>query len=273
MTVASTAPKPAARNDLSGDRSSPVPCPKGAAAEEIETSVTRGLPVLNPGNVAVVIPAFQAEPWIADVASRAANQVSRVLVVDDGSTDSTLQCASSVGGSVTVERVEDNRGKGAALRRGFRRLLEDEHVAAVISVDADGQHLPEEIPKLLDASNGVDLVLGSRHHLFGGMFWLRRMSNRFSSLGISRAAGCSLGDVQTGFRLYRRGLLEQVPMTEDRFEAESAVVVRAARRGFRIRSTSVELGAIDGRSTSHYRPLVDSLRIALAVLAARSLGR
>jgi hypothetical protein len=75
--------------------------------------------------------------------------------------------------------------------------------------------------------------------------------------------------VQTGFRLYTRGLIERTGFPEDRFEAESAVVVRAVRLGLRVVTTPVRLGHADGRATSHYRPIVDSLRIASAVIRAR----
>src|SRR6185436_2985952 len=138
-----------------------------------------------------------------------------------------------------------------------------------ITLDADGQHLPEEIPKLLAAAPEADLVLGVRDHLFAEMSALRRASNRLSSRAISFAAGQPLSDIQTGFRFYARRLIETVGFPEARFEAESAVVVRAARRGFKVVTIPVHLGFADGRTTSHYRPLMDSLRIAGAVTRAR----
>jgi hypothetical protein len=98
---------------------------------------------------------------------------------------------------------------------------------------------------------------------------LRRTSNRLSSMVISLVAGARLGDVQSGFRLYHRRVIERTGFPESRFDAESAVVVRAARRGLRIVSVPVRLGFADGRLTSHYRPIVDSLRIARAVARAR----
>jgi glycosyltransferase involved in cell wall biosynthesis len=215
---------------------------------------------------AAVIPAYQAERWVAGVVSGTLEQLEAVLVVDDGSSDATAQTARAAGAEVV--RLPTNQGKGAALRRGFEEWLA-RGMDAVVTLDADGQHLPAEIPRLLAAASDADLVLGSRDHLFEDMTGLRRRSNALSSRAISFAAGLSLPDVQTGFRLYTRRLLEAVPVREDRFEAESAVVVRAARRGLRVRCVPIELAFADGTRTSHYRPLIDSLRIARAVIAAR----
>jgi glycosyltransferase involved in cell wall biosynthesis len=190
-----------------------------------------------------------------------------VLVVDDGSRDGTAAAARAAGAEVVS--LARNQGKGAALRVAFTT-----HFArgydAVVTLDADGQHLPVEIPRLLAAAaRGADLVLGGRSHLFAEMSRLRRVSNRLSSRAISFAAGAALQDVQTGFRLYRRRLIDAVGFPGSRFEAESAVVVRAARRGFRIETVPVGLGFVDGLVTSHYRPLFDSLRITVAVVRAR----
>jgi hypothetical protein len=102
---------------------------------------------------------------------------------------------------------------------------------------------------------------------------LRRASNRLSSRAISFAAGVSFDDLQTGFRLYGRELLERVPIRGDRFDAESGVVVAAARAGFRLVDVPIELARADGRSSSHYRPVVDSLRIAVTVIRARLSAR
>ena len=141
---------------------------------------------------------------------------------------------------------------------------------AIVTLDAAGQHLPEELPRLLEVwRQGADLVLGVRHELFGETGQVRRLSNRVSSRLISFAAGQSLSDVQTGFRLYTRAVLESVGLRESGFEAESAVVVRAVRHGLRVAATPIRLGFADGRTTSHYRPVVDSMRIARAVVQAR----
>ena len=220
--------------------------------------------------IAAAIPAFQAGASVGDVIRRTREVLPEVLVVDDGSSDATAEAARGAGAELVAHPV--NRGKGAALVTAFRTLFA-RGCDAVVTLDADGQHLPEEIPKLLEAARGgADLVLGTRDHLFAEMVAARRVANRLSSWAISWAAGQSLSDVQTGFRLYTRRLVEATGFPEARFDAESAVVVRASRRGFRIATVPVRLGFADGRTTSHYRPLVDSLRIARSVVRARLDG-
>jgi len=217
--------------------------------------------------IAAAIPAFQAAASVADVVRRTRAVIEEVLVVDDGSTDGTGDAARGAGADVVAHPA--NRGKGAVLVTAFRTLF-GRGCDAVVTVDADGQHLPEEIPRLLEAARGgADLVLGTRDHLFAEMVAARRVANRLSSWAISWAAGQRLSDVQTGFRLYTRRVVEATGFPETRFDAESAVVVRASRRGFRIVTVPVRLGFADGRTTSHYRPLVDSLRIARSVMRAR----
>jgi glycosyltransferase involved in cell wall biosynthesis len=219
--------------------------------------------------VAVAIPAYDAAASVGAVVLAARQHVPDVLVVDDGSSDDTAERARSAGASVEVLPV--NRGKGNALGVAFRALMA-RGFDGVITLDADGQHLPGEITHLLQLAPDADLVLGTRDHLFAEMTSLRRLSNRLSSRAISLAAGQPISDVQTGFRFYSRALIERLGLPTGRFEAESAIVVRAVRSGLRVRTTPVRLGFADGMSTSHYRPVIDSLRIAAAVIGARLGG-
>jgi glycosyltransferase involved in cell wall biosynthesis len=217
--------------------------------------------------LAVAIPAFEAEGSIARVVRRALAMASYVVVVDDGSGDGTGDAARASGVPVLAHAV--NLGKGRALKTAF------DHVFvlgfdAVVTIDADGQHPPEEMPKLVAAwREGAELVLGTRAHLYAAMSRVRRTSNGTSSWLISQVAGAELPDCQTGYRLYTRRLIETLGFPEPRFEAESAVLVRAVRQGFRVVGVPIRLDEPDGRATSHYRPIVDSLRIAGAVARAR----
>ena len=220
--------------------------------------------------VAIAIPAFDAAASVGDVVAQSRAQVADVLVIDDGSRDGTADRARAAGAEVRVLPV--NVGKGSALREAFATLIA-RGFDGVVTLDADGQHLPSEVPRLLALAPQADLVLGTRDHLFAEMTKLRRLSTRLSSRAISFAAGQPLTDVQTGFRYYSRGLIEKIGFPAGRFEAESAIVVRAARSGFRVLTTPVQLGFANGLSTSHYRPVMDSVRIAVAVIGARYGGR
>ena len=217
--------------------------------------------------VAVAIPAFEAATSIAAVVRRARALGVEVVVVDDGSRDGTGDAARACGVPVLMHAV--NLGKGRALKTAFDHLF-GRGCDAVVTIDADGQHPPEEMPKLLTPwREGADLVLGTRAHLYGEMGRVRRASNGTSSWLISHVAGAALPDCQTGYRLYTRSLIETIGFPEPRFEAESAVIVRAVRKGFTVVGVPVRLDKADGRATSHYRPIVDSLRIAGAVTRAR----
>ena len=130
-------------------------------------------------SVAAAIPAYNAAPFVGDVVRRTLAQIGEVVVVDDGSADETASRAREAGAEVLAH--DFNRGKGAALRTAFAYLAERDF-DAVLTLDADGQHLPEEIPRLEQAwREGADLVLGTRDHLFDEMVWLRRASNTLSS--------------------------------------------------------------------------------------------
>lgn len=234
-----------------------------AAPSVDATTADHGVP-----RVAVTIPAYQAARWLGPVVRDVLRFHPAVLVIDDGSTDDTSKVAREAGAEVI--RIERNRGKGHALRSAFEALFA-RGVEAVVTLDADGQHEASEIERLIDTwrATGADLVLGTRDHLFADMSPLRRFANTLSSRVISLAAGHMMPDIQTGFRLYTRRLIAATGFPEDRFEAESAVVVRAMRHGLAIATVPIRLAVIDGRSSSHYRPLVDSLRIARAVARSR----
>lgn len=224
------------------------------------------------GSVCVAIPALNAARLVGPVIEVARGIIRDVVVVDDGSSDETARVAADAG--ATVLRHDVNRGKGAALKTAFAWALEREF-DGVITLDADGQHLAAEIPKFLAAraETGAGLIIGGRAHLFGEMLPRRRAANRFSAWTIAMMAGATVTDSQSGYRFYSRALLERVTLRADGFDMESEVIVRAGRAGFRIVTIPIALGFVNGVSTSHYKPVRDSVRIAWTVFKARVSGR
>ena len=214
--------------------------------------------------VAIVIPALNAAAMLEPVVRASLGQLPDVIVVDDGSTDATGAVAAAAGARVV--RHDHNRGKGAALRTGFAVALA-EGFDGVISLDADGQHLPADVPKFLAAraDSGADLIIGGRSEHFAGMLPRRRLANRFSAWTIGIAAGVAVTDSQSGFRFYSADLLRAIELRADGFDMESEVIVRAGRRGFRILTIPIDLGFVNGVATSHYRPVKDTVKIAWTV--------
>jgi glycosyltransferase involved in cell wall biosynthesis len=222
--------------------------------------------------VLALIPALNAEESIGAVIRDCKAVSEDVVVIDDGSHDRTAEIARAAGAQVVTHPI--NRGKGAALKTGFAYALEH-RFDAVITLDADGQHLPREIPKFLaaHAECGADLIIGGRAHLFGEMLPRRRFANRFSARCIAYAAKTNVTDSQSGFRLYSARLLAGIRLRSDGFDLESEVIVQAGCRGFKVITIPIDLGFVDGQSTSHYKPLGDSLRIAWTVFRARFIWR
>jgi glycosyltransferase involved in cell wall biosynthesis len=218
-----------------------------------------------------VIPALNAERTIARVVAESRRHIEPVLVVDDGCSDATGEAARAAG--AVVLRHGFNRGKGAALKTGFAWALE-RGFDAVITLDADGQHLAGEIPKFIDAyrETNADLIIGGRAHLFQHMLPRRRNANRFSAWAIARLSGAAITDSQSGFRVYSSHLLRTLPLRANGFDMESEAIVAAGRRGLRIETIEIDLGFVDGVATSHYKPLKDTLRIAWTVLRTRLFG-
>jgi glycosyltransferase involved in cell wall biosynthesis len=219
--------------------------------------------------IVALIPALNAEKTLPAVVIAARRQIEMVVVIDDGSGDTTGEVARAAGAVVLRHAV--NRGKGGALKTGFAWALENGY-DGVVTLDADGQHLASEIAKFLkaaEAPDAADLIIGGRSHLFEQMLPRRRMANRFSAWSIAKASGVAITDSQSGFRFYSARLIRDIELRTDGFDLESEVIVRAGRAGYAIATIPIELGFVDGVATSHYRPLLDTLRIAWTVLRAR----
>ncbi|MCM8811888.1 MAG: glycosyltransferase family 2 protein [Candidatus Omnitrophica bacterium] len=205
----------------------------------------------------VLIPAYQAAQTIRSLVEKIRSQGLDVIVVDDASTDDTFQQARA-GGALVLSR-SSNGGKGAALRLGIEEVLSRGY-QRVIFMDADGQHLPEEIPRFLEAAGAgmADLIVGNRMGHPHGMPLVRRLTNWFMSWLLSRIAKQRIPDTQCGFRLVSRPVLEKIRFSADRFEIESEFIVAAAWAGFRIRS--IPVSSVYRRELSFIRPFQDTVR-------------
>src|SRR5205823_5431109 len=212
------------------------------------------------GTVAVVIPAYQAAATIGVVVAgaRRACPGATIYVVDDGSGDQTGEGGRGKGATVLVH--PRNLGKGAALRTGIDRALA-EGAAVIVTLDADGQHPPEEVPRLAApvVAGEADLVLGARART-RAMPLARRCSNWLSATLASRIAGRALPDAQTGFRALARRAAELVRPRETGYDFEAAFLLEALARGLRVRSLPIAT-VYEGRP-SHFRPWEDSWRVA-----------
>jgi glycosyltransferase involved in cell wall biosynthesis len=218
--------------------------------------------------VAIVIPAYQAAATIRAIIARtrATAPAADIIVVDDGSTDGTADEARGKGATLITH--PRNRGKGAALRDGIRAAIVRD-AGLLVTIDADGQHPPEEIPRLLRPieEGRADLVLGARkrEHV---MPISRRFTNWLSATLASRIGGQPLRDAQTGFRAFTREVAERVRPAGDRYEYEANVLLDALRAGYRV--ASVDVPTIYG-ARSHFRAWGDTWRMARAF--ARHAGR
>ncbi|NZA28639.1 glycosyltransferase family 2 protein [Luteimonas sp. SJ-92] len=186
------------------------------------------LPRLHRGNVAVVIPALNESLRIREVAEGALARCDRVILIDDGSDDGTADCIADL--PVTLLRHPVRMGKGASLRDGFREALR-QGAQAVLTMDGDGQHSAEDIPRLIDCGNRHPgcVVIGARLRKRGRQPWYRRLGNDFGDWGIALGCGFRLVDSQSGQRLYpaRVCALENVPGEGFVFEAQ--MLISAAR--------------------------------------------
>jgi glycosyltransferase involved in cell wall biosynthesis len=200
-------------------------------------------------NIVALIPGYQEGPRIAAVVAGARSFLP-VVVVDDGSTDDTAAQAEAAGATVLVQRP--NAGKGAALRAGFRHALED-GATAVVTLDADGQHDPAEIPAFLAAfeGTGAELIIGRRD--FATMPLVRRLSNTLGGWVFSAAVGRRVADNQSGYRLIGRRLMTALlDSDESGFEFEVEMIARCIALG--LPTADVPIRTIYAGEPSHIRP-------------------
>lgn len=221
--------------------------------------------------VALLIPAYNAAGTIAQVIQDARRFLNRedIIVIDDGSGDGTGTAAQSLGVSVLFHR--SNRGKGAALRTGFK-LVRTRNYDGVILMDADGQHEARFVPCFLAraARGDESLIVGTRMDRVGEMPWIRQLTNRLTSAIVSGLAGRRIPDSQSGYRFIRSDLIGRLRLTTDRYDTESEMLIQAGRMGCRI--GSLPISSVYRDQQSAIRPGRDTLRFIRLALKTMILS-
>jgi len=133
----------------------------------------------------------------------------------------------------------------------------------VITLDADGQHDPSEIPFLLTVFGSVrpDILIGSRAEEFGKMTFLRRFWNRLGARAVTRLCHSDITDSQSGYRVIETAVLKDMELTTLRFETELELLIKACKKGGGVLSVPIKVRRIDGSTTSHFRPVSDTWKV------------
>jgi glycosyltransferase involved in cell wall biosynthesis len=206
---------------------------------------------------AAVIPCLNEAAAVGPLVQEIRRRVPTVLVVDDGSSDATGSAAQA--GGAEVLRHESTRGKGAALRTGWRCAL-DRGFRWALTMDGDGQHSPEDIPAFFQCAErtSATLIVGNRTAQASAMPWVRRRVNRWMSQRLSAAAGRPLPDSQCGFRLMKLSAWAGLAITTTHFEIESEVLLAFVRAGLEVEFVPVRVIYKGEQSKIH--PVRDAAR-------------
>ena len=211
----------------------------------------------------IIIPTFNNCRTVADVARRALAVCKDVIVVNDGSTDGTVDVLKDM--NLTVLVHDRNRGKGQALKTGLL-YARGKGFTHAVTIDADGQHFPEDIPALMKASgqNPGSLIVGCRNLTSENMPRQNTFANRFSNFWFRLQTTRRLDDTQSGFRIYPLDRLYGMWLVTSRYEAELELMVYAAWHGVRMIGVPVRvLYQPEGERVSHFRPFLDFFRITV----------
>ena len=206
---------------------------------------------------AALIPTYNEEKHIKEVVDRCFDYVPEVVVVDDGSTDRTLEQLALT--KATVIRQEKNGGKGSALKKGFE-YGRQANIDYMITLDGDNQHSPSEILRFvgLAETGDYDLILGCREMLGTDMPYIRRFANMASSWLISAKLGRRIPDSQCGYRALKLKALDEIDLQCDRYDLESEIIQKIIKKSGKI--GLVPVSTIYGDEISTVRQIVDPLR-------------
>lgn len=184
----------------------------------------------------ILIPAYNAAEHLPELFKRIKkiDKLENVLLINDGSTDQTLEICKKH--NIETINLSNNQGKGSALKKGFKAILEKGDIDFFLTVDADLQHDVDYIPsfiKKMDSSK-ADIVIGNRLHDKVNMPKSRIFSNTVTSWLVSKLAGQKVIDSQSGYRLIKTDVLKNINLIYDKYEMESELLIKASREEFKI---------------------------------------
>ena len=220
----------------------------------------------------VCIPAFNEERFIGKVVKNCLKYADRVVVCDDGSVDKTYEVADAAGANVI--RHEKNCGKGEAFQSLFQ-FARHSNVDVIVTIDGDGQFLPEEIPKLVKKieSNEADIVIGYRFDNAEEMPNYRKFGNKMLDKMTNMATELSVRDTQSGFRAYSKNIIKLIEFKKKGFGVDTEILINAAKNGARISEEKVSVIYHTGSQTSTKNPISHSGEVItslIEIIAIRS---
>ena len=218
-------------------------------------------------NTCVIIPTYNNEKTLSRILDNVIEVVensTRIIVVNDGSTDSTLTILENYQEQIELITYDANQGKGFALRSGFKKAIEQGFDNA-LTIDSDGQHYPEDALLLLAAVEGnpESMIMGSRNMDQSTVPGKSSFGNRFSNFWFRLKTSIKMSDTQTGFRVYPLGPLKNMKLFTKKFELEIEVIVRLAWKNVKFVSVPVRVLYDSEERVSHFRPVRDFFRITI----------
>lgn len=217
-------------------------------------------------NGCVIIPTYNNDRTLARVIREVLEYVpsDRVIIVNDGATDSTPEILKTFENEVTILVNEVNKGKGFSLRKAFKFAQEKGYYNA-ITIDSDGQHYPSDIPILIEQAiqNPGAVIMGSRNMNQEGVPQKSSFGNKFSNFWFKVETWITLPDTQTGFRIYPLKPLKKIWLLTNKFELEIEVIVKLAWRFVPFVAVPIQVKYDPNERVSHFRPARDFTRISI----------
>jgi uncharacterized protein (DUF2062 family) len=217
-----------------------------------------------------VVPVYNNAATVREVALNCRKHLSHILVVDDGSTDTNVS-ELFTGTDINVVKHAANRGKGAALMTALD-YVSSRDGAFMVTIDADGQHYPDDIPSFIENLEDSSILVGCRDFTVADVPESSKFGRKFSNFWFRIETGLTASDTQSGFRAYPVKHLKQLTLSAHFYDWEVEVLVRSAWAGLSVRSIPIRVFyAPKGKRISHFRPLLDNVRLSL--LHSRLIGR